>query len=76
MKSQLSTNSKQKIKEALPPDGMERIAKMLNVHVSTVSRALSNKGSSKTNTVIIAALEVIDLYRIELNELESKIENL
>ncbi|WP_336845554.1 hypothetical protein [Sphingobacterium multivorum] len=76
MKSQLSTKYLNKLKVALPSDGMERIAEKLNISLSTVSRALSGKGGKRINQVAEAAIELIGEEQLKVKSLEQKIDSL
>lgn len=76
MKSQLSTKYLNKLKAALPSDGMERIAEKLNISLSTVSRALSGKGEKRINQVAEAAIELIAEEKLKVKNLEQKIDSL
>ncbi|MDR2274524.1 MAG: hypothetical protein LBF27_26700 [Sphingobacterium sp.] len=76
MKSQLSTKYLNKLKAALPTDGMDRIAEKLHVSLATVSRALSGKGGKRVNQVAEAAIDIIKEEREKIKSLEQKIDSL
>ncbi|HAU55001.1 hypothetical protein ACR789_13920 [Sphingobacterium siyangense] len=76
MKSQLSTKYLDKLKTALPSDGMERISEKLNISLSTVSRALAGKGGKRVNQVAEAAIDLIGEEQQKVKNLEKKIDSL
>lgn len=76
MKSQLSTRHLNKLKSALPSDGMDRIAGKLDVSLATVSRALCGKGGKRVNQVAEAAIEIIKEENQKIKSLEQTIDSL
>lgn len=76
MKSQLNTNSLKRLKQALPPNGMQEISQKLNVSLSTVSRAINGKNHKWMQKVVQEALIIIDREKGQILELNKKIEKL
>lgn len=76
MKSQLSTKSLKKLKNALPSNGMEIIASRLNISTSTISRVFNNKTLKSQPEVVNCAIQLIEEAKKEVQELENKIQSL
>lgn len=74
MKSQLSTKSLSRLKEALPKGGLGKIADSLGLSPSLVSRVLS--GQVHNEDVIHEAIRLIREQQEEINRLETVIDKL
>lgn len=73
-KSQLSTNSLKKLKKKLPYGAVSRIASILSVDKSVVSKVLNGKVNNQQ--VVVEALKLIQHNENILNDLEKEIQNL
>lgn len=73
MKSQLSTTYLNRVKVALPPDGMERIAQELNISTSTISRVLAGISEKRQRQVVECALTIIQEENAKIKSLEDRI---
>lgn len=76
MKSQLSTKSLKKLKNALPNNGIEEIACRLNISQATISRVFNNKNIKSQLEVVNCAIQLIEEAKKEVQELENKIQSL
>lgn len=74
MKSQETTNYTEKLLGLLPRGGAMKIAETLNIHYSSVTRALN--GKTQNDEVIAEAIKLIEETKQKEELLKQKIESL
>jgi len=76
MKSQITTKKLRKVRNMLPSNAYETIAKELDVSVSTISRVFTGKNKRLVIEVLDKALDIIRDEETKLSNISSEIDQL